>query len=96
MTSMWSRCWDRMGGAGYPVRMSEPSRRPTRKVTGAGLGGAIAVVWVWLIELSGTSVPPEVAAALATIAAFGGGYLTDERAIDVGVPPSGAGAGDQG
>lgn len=49
--------------------------KPTRKVAGAGIGGAIATVILALIP--GTE-SPELAAAVATIAAFVVGYVVPE------------------
>lgn len=40
------------------------------KVTAATLGGAVAVIAVWIEGLLGLDVPPEVAAAEATVFAF--------------------------
>lgn len=51
------------------------SKRPVKKVTAAGAAGAATVVAVWVASLFGIQVPAEVAASLATLAAFGGGYL---------------------
>ncbi len=52
-----------------------PELKPQRKVTAAGLGGAIAIVAVWTAGQFGLEVPPEVAAAVSTIFSFVAGYL---------------------
>lgn len=52
---------------------------PTRKITATGVSGAVAVVIVWALGLLGADVPAEVAAAIATICAFGAGYATSDR-----------------
>lgn len=49
--------------------------RPVPKVAAAGASGAAATILVWLVGLLGVDVPPEVAAAFATLLAFAGGYL---------------------
>lgn len=59
---------------------STGSNAPTPKVVGAGAGGAIATILVWVLGLAGVEVPPEVAAALATVVAFIGGYIRREPA----------------
>ena len=48
---------------------------PTPKMAAAGITGAVAIVLVWLAGLFGLEVPPEVAAAVAAILAFGAGYF---------------------
>lgn len=52
-----------------------PATRIHSKVAAAGIGGAVATVLVWVAEMAGLEVTPEVAAAFATIVAFGAGYL---------------------
>ena len=49
---------------------------PTPKVAAAGVSGAVAIILVWIAGLFGLEVPAEVAAAVAAILAFAGGYLT--------------------
>lgn len=49
--------------------------KPTRKVTAAGIGGAIATIVLALIP--GTE-SPELAAAVATVCAFALGYVVSE------------------
>lgn len=51
---------------------------PVRKVTAAGLGGSIATIVVWMIELTGVGVPGAVGAAFSSVCAFGSGYLIKE------------------
>lgn len=52
------------------------SKRPVRKVATAGASGAAATIVLWLVELSGVTVPTPVAAAITTVVAAGIGYLT--------------------
>jgi hypothetical protein len=52
-----------------------PATRIHPKVAAAGLAGAAATVLIWIGELAGVEVTPEVAAAITTIVAFAAGYL---------------------
>jgi putative flippase GtrA len=53
---------------------------PTSKMTAAGLAGGVAVIVAWALrEFLRIDLPPEVSAALATLLAFGAGYVTTER-----------------
>ena len=56
----------------------EPSLTPTPKVAAAGIGGAVAVIVVWILS-AWVDVPAEVAAAIAAICSFVGGYLRSEN-----------------
>lgn len=55
---------------------------PNRKVTGAGLSGALAIILVWAAGLGGVEVPAEVGAAFATVISVGTAYLLPEHARD--------------
>jgi len=59
--------------------MSKPTMEPTQKVAAAGIGGAASVVLVYILGQFGLDVPPEVASAITTLAAFVAGYMTKER-----------------
>ena len=48
---------------------------PTPKVQAAGAAGAVTTVLVWGVGLAGVDVPPEVAAAVTTLFAFGAAYI---------------------
>ena len=52
--------------------------RPTPKVAAASAGAAAAVLVVWGLSLVGVTMPPEAAAALATLLALAGGWLTPD------------------
>lgn len=54
--------------------------KPQPKIAAAGIGGAVAVVAVWLMTLFGLDVPPEVAVALGAVLSFGAGYLKTQPA----------------
>ena len=55
------------------------SKVPHIKVAAAGVGGAVTTIVVSIIEAAGGDVSPDLAAAIATIVAFGAGYLTPPR-----------------
>lgn len=50
-------------------------RAPRPKVVAGTVAGAATVIVVWLAGRFGLEVPPEVAAAVTTILAFGAAYL---------------------
>jgi hypothetical protein len=45
------------------------------KVQAAGVAGAVTIILVWLVELAGADVPPEVASAVTALLAFAAGYI---------------------
>ena len=45
------------------------------KVAAAGIAGAVTTMIIWGASTAGVEIPAEVAAAIATIIAFGAGYL---------------------
>lgn len=57
--------------------MTEETRKKqlNPKVAAAGIGGAVTTVLIWGATAAGIEIPAEVAAAIATIIAFGAGYL---------------------
>lgn len=57
---------------------AESPKTPRPKVQAAGIGGAVATLIVFIVGVLGVEVPPEAAAALATIAAFALGYRVPE------------------
>jgi len=68
--------------------MIEPSKGPLvtlpateidPKVTAAGVGGSAATVLVFVADLAGVELPPYVAAAVVTVAAFVAGYVKRTR-----------------
>jgi len=48
------------------------------KVAAAGIAGALATVVIYVASQFGLVLPPEVAAAIATLIAFGAGYLKSD------------------
>lgn len=60
--------------------VDQPSPAPTRKVTAAALGAALATIAVWAAHaFAGVDVPPGVEGALAVVLGFVCGYLVRER-----------------
>lgn len=51
------------------------NKKPVKKVTAAGAAGALVVVAVAVLGGLGVHVDQNLAAALATVAAFAAGYL---------------------
>lgn len=50
------------------------------KVKAGGLGGAVSVVLVWVLNtLVGLDIPPEVASAFTVIVSTGLGYFVKEQ-----------------
>lgn len=61
------------------------------KVTAAGAGGAVATIVIWALGAFGVTVEPDVAAALATLLAFVGGWVARDRNRDKGTGNAPAG-----
>ena len=60
--------------------VDQPSLRPTRKVRAAGVGGAIGIIAVWVLNMFlAEPVPSEVASAIATLASVAVAYVTREQ-----------------
>jgi cobalamin synthase len=75
--------------------MQSPTAKPVRKViaasAGSGVGGAIAIIVVWLIAtFAHADIPDYVTAALTILfgagAAFIAGYATPPHASETPVP----------
>lgn len=56
--------------------------------SGAGLGGSLAIVLVWILSLCGVQVPDAVGQALATIMAVVVGFIASYLAPSEPTPPS--------
>ena len=66
-----------------------PTALPTRKAASGGIAGTMGTLVVWLYDtcgLPGAPVPPEVAGALATVAAFAASYATPPAPIETVLP----------
>lgn len=77
---MTNDSWDsehaeRVGLPVTPIKPPAPHRMPERKVAAAGVSGAVAVLVVYVATVCGLEVPASVSAAVATLAAFVGGYV---------------------
>lgn len=58
---------------------NQPTATPTRKVTAAGLAGAVTTVAVWAIgAFTGVTVPADVAVAATTILTVGTAYVVKD------------------
>lgn len=58
------------------------SAAPTNKVAASGIGGSISVVLIWAVnQFFNIELPPEVAAAIATVISFASGYLVREKRV---------------
>ena len=65
---------------GMPRLVDQPDAAPTRKVSAAALGGALATVVVWALQaFGGVEVPPGVEGAVAVIIATLAGYVIREE-----------------
>lgn len=62
------------------MTVNQPTAAPTNKVAAGGVAGALTVILVWVLNLNGVEMPPEVSSALTVIISFGAAYLTKERA----------------
>lgn len=52
---------------------------PNKKVAAGGLAGGLSTLLVWGLGEMGVEVPAEVAAAIATLVAFGVAYMVPEK-----------------
>ena len=66
---------DQLAGDPGPGQEPRSARQIAPKVGAAGVGGALSVLLVYLLSLAGVELDTEVAAAIATVFAFGAGYL---------------------
>lgn len=53
--------------------------KPTRKVSAAGIGGAVSVLVIFIAQQFGVEIPGDVGAAIGTVAAFGLGWLVSSE-----------------
>ena len=59
--------------------MNQPTAAPTSKVQAAGAAGAASILIVFTAGELGLDIPPEAAAAIATLLSFAAGYLKQEE-----------------
>jgi hypothetical protein len=62
------------------MTVPQPTRRPTNKLTAAGIAGAVTTIGVWVAGLAGVDVAADVAAAFTTLLAVVAGYFVKDRA----------------
>lgn len=55
--------------------MTQPTKRPHRKVAAVGAGGTAATAIVVILHAFGVDLPVDVVAAALTLVSFGAGYL---------------------
>lgn len=61
--------------------VDQPTAAPTRKVSAVGIGGAISIIFIYLVgAVFNVELPSEVASALTLIISFLSGYLVKEDA----------------
>jgi hypothetical protein len=77
--------------ANATVQAHSPSAAPVRKVTAAGLAGAITAIIVWILATAfKVDIPPEIASAITIIVAFAAAYLIPPGPNDVVASTAGA------
>lgn len=65
--------------------VNQNSAAPTRKVTAAGLSGALVTILVWAADsFLHVEIPAVVAAALVLVFSFGVAYFVPASATDTG------------
>lgn len=52
--------------------------KPSRKVGGGTVGGAIATLVIFGLNQAGITLPPEVASAITVLACFGTGWCLND------------------
>lgn len=52
------------------------------KAGGAAVGGAVAIIGVWVASLFGVEMPAEVAVAFGTILSFAGAYTAKAAKVE--------------
>ncbi|QIZ36354.1 hypothetical protein [Saccharopolyspora sp. ASAGF58] len=62
-----------------PAGNAGQSWKPQTKVAASGIGGALAIIVVWLIASLGVEMPEAVATAIGALITTGVGYLTPQR-----------------
>jgi len=62
-----------------PKLITQPSKRLSRKMTGVGGGGGLAVMLTYALRLAGLELPPELIVSLAGTLMMVVGYFTRDR-----------------
>lgn len=58
--------------------MTAQMQAQRKAIAGAGIGGPVAVVLVWILETLGVEVPAEVAVAITAILGFVAAWITKQ------------------
>jgi hypothetical protein len=73
--------------AASPNILRQATSRPTRKVGASGIGGAVAVVVIFILQrYAHLTIDASLSAAITTIVTFIVGYLTPPSPSDTPVP----------
>jgi len=64
----------------YKPLKKQATNKPTRKIGRGGVGGALAIVGIALLDAAGIQVTSTLAAAIGTLVTSGVGYFTRDRA----------------
>lgn len=62
-----------------PEKISQPSKRPTRKIEAATLAGSVTTLALFIASQFGVELPGEVAASITTILTVLTGYIAKDR-----------------
>ena len=64
------------------IYVTQPTAYPTRKIGAVGIGGALSVLLVWVLEsyVLPEPLPAEVIAAISALMSFACGYFVRENA----------------
>lgn len=65
--------------------VTQPTATPTTKLTAVGAGGLGVGVVLYLAQLAGLSMPPEVAEAIVLAGAWVAGYVKRDRRVAAAV-----------
>lgn len=65
-----------------PVVKENEVLKPVRKVSAAGIAGALSILIVYVLGITGVDVTEEVASAITAILAFAAGYIVPASASD--------------
>ncbi len=59
---------------------NQPTSQPTQKVAAAGIGGAVSILIIYLVQVTfNTEMPAEVASSITALIAFASGYIVKEK-----------------
>jgi hypothetical protein len=75
-----------MGGQVPSPALKSPSAAPTQKVAAGGIGGAVSVIVIAVLQhYANLSIDPTLASAITTVVSFAVGYIVPPSARDVPV-----------